>query len=145
MIWCDELHWCAGPRYAKYIKRRPNQRFRPDNVQYNAGGRPKNNSEKGQQQDEVCEQRFHIFTALGFNFAFAIKYSADYSNGKMNAHTFLQILPHLHRAVLGRDAVLYMDRDSAHCSVEVLSWMETNGMEYIIAPPASPDLSVMET
>jgi transposase len=145
VIFCDELHWCAGPRYAKYIKRRKNQRFRPDNVQYNAGGRPKNNSEKGQQQDEVCEQRFHIFTVLGFNFAWAIEYDAGNSNGKMNGQTFLQILPYLRDRILGRDTVLYMDRDSAHCSAEVLSWMDMNGMEYLIAPPASPDLSVMET
>ena len=145
VIWCDELHWSAGPRYAKRIKRRPNQRFRPENVQYNAGGRPKNNSEKGQQQNEVCEQKFHIFTVLGYNFAWAIEYDAGNSNGKMNRQTFLKILPHLRDAVLGQDRVLYMDRDSAHCSPDVLRWLEMNGMEYILAPPASPDMSIMET
>jgi hypothetical protein len=145
VIWSDELHWTTGPRYAKLIERRPNERFLPKNIQYNKGERPKNNAEKGQEQDLNKEQKFHIFTVVGWSFRWAIQYDAGNSNGKMNAETFLKILPLLHEAMLGQDRVLYLDLDSAHCSARVLNWMDQNGMEYILGAPSSPDLSIMET
>jgi hypothetical protein len=121
VIWSDELHWTTSPRYAKLIKRRPNERFLPKNIQYNKGGRPKNNAEKGQEQDLNKEQKFHIFTVVGWSFRWAIQYDAGNSNGKMNAETFLKILPLLHEAILGQDRVLYLDLDSAHSSARVLN------------------------
>lgn len=72
-------------------------------------------------------------------------YDAGNSNGKINAVTFLKILPHLRDATLGREVAIYMDCDSAHKLKKVLEWMDANGMDYIIGAPSSPDLLVMET
>ena len=69
-------------------------------------------------------KRFYIFTVVGRNFCWATLYDAGNGNGKMNARTYiLQILPKLQEAILGRDLVLWQDRDSAHASKAVLDWM----------------------
>lgn len=145
LIWCDELHWATGPRYAKHIKRRPSERDHPKNIQYNSGGRPKNNEQKGQQQEKKKQHQFHIFTVIGYDFAWCMPYDAGNSNGKMNARTYLKILKELHTVTLGRDLILFQDCDSAHFAKSVLKFCYENGIEILKPPGCSPDLSIMET
>jgi hypothetical protein len=69
-------------------------------------------------------------------------------NGKMNTKTYVNvILPALQAYILqrGGEWVLWQDRDSAHISKATLKWMEKHGMDYILSPSKSPDLSIMET
>ncbi|USP74623.1 hypothetical protein yc1106_01897 [Curvularia clavata] len=66
----------------------------------------------------------------------------------MNTKTYTEfVLPKLQAFILekGGDWILWQDRDSAHTSKETLRWMELHGLDYILSPPKSPDLSVMET
>ena len=85
---------------------------------------------------------------VGFNFAFAIPYNAGNSNGKMNSKTYINdTLPALRRFILerGGEYFLWQDRDSAHISKKTLRYMDYHGMGYIVSPPKSPDMSIMET
>lgn len=137
VVWCDVIHWSTGPNYVRKVKRRPGklERDRASNTQ----GREDNHP------DPELQQKFHIFCVVGYNFVFAIPYDAGNSNSKMNSDTFLQLLPQLHREILGLERILYADRDSTHISKSTLNWMDLHGMEYLIGPPKSPDLSIMET
>jgi hypothetical protein len=63
----------------------------------------------------------------------------------MDAQTYLKLHPELHKVLLGKDFVFYQDCDSAHLSKEVTTWMYRNAMDTVIAPAASPDLSILET
>lgn len=137
VIWCDELHWSTGPKHVKYIKRRPgkDERFKPGNIQY----------QKDARKDPQKRKWFHIYTVIGYNFVWCTPYNAGNSNGKMNARTYLTILPKLLDKIRGKELVLYQDGDSAHTSKAVVQWMERHGMDTIVGPPLSPDLSVMET
>jgi hypothetical protein len=73
-------------------------------------------------------------------------YDAGNSNGKMNGRTYMnKILPRLQQEILGRDLILWQDRDSAHISKTVLDWMDKHRIEYLNSPPKSPDLLIMET
>ncbi|KAF2242068.1 hypothetical protein BU26DRAFT_164629 [Trematosphaeria pertusa] len=121
VIWCDELHWATSPRHVKNVKRFPgtDNRYREDNIQY----------QKDARKDPVKKKWFYIFTVIGYNFAWCIPYDAGNSNGKINARTFLTVLPHLRDAILGKELILYIDCDSAHKAGDVLKWMGKNGMD----------------
>jgi hypothetical protein len=139
VIWCDEIHNSSSSRHVKRIKRRPDTRFDPRNIQYDKKARQP-------ELDELVEQRFHFFCVVGYDFAWCIDYDAGNSNGKMNGRTYMsRILPLLKQEILGKELILWQDRDSAHVSKKVLDWMDLNGMDYLNSPPKSPDLSIMET
>jgi hypothetical protein len=56
-----------------------------------------------------------------------------------------QVLSKLAQAILGKHMILYQDHNSAHCSRNVIQWMDTNGMEHSEGPSSSPDMSISET
>ena len=74
-----------------------------------------------------------------------MEYDAGNTNGKMNAGTYINILSKLQKEILGKELILWQDRDSAHLSKKVIDWMDKHGMDHIEGPPTSPDLSIMET
>ena len=130
----------TGPRYPRNIKRPPGYeaKYHPDNIQYDPNHKP----------DAEKQSHFHVFCVVGFDFAWALPYTTRAKNGKMNTKTYTEyVLPKLQAYLLdkGGDWILWQDRDSAHTSKETLIWMELHGMDYILSPPKSPDLSVMET
>ncbi|KAF1943922.1 hypothetical protein EJ02DRAFT_420912 [Clathrospora elynae] len=92
-----------------------------------------------------------MYCVLGYDFAFAIPYNADNSNGKMNTKTYINtILPALRSYILehGKPRVqyyLWQDWDSAHISQRTLKWMDEHGMPYILSSSKSPNMSIMET
>lgn len=132
VIQCDEIHCSTGPRHVKRVKRRPGERFKPENVQYNKDARP--NPDK--------QEKFHIFYILGYDFAQAMEYDVGNSNSKMNAETYIkQILPKLQEQILGKELILQQGRDSAHISQRVLNWMDKHDMEHLEIPSKSPNLS----
>lgn len=140
VLWCDEVHWMTGPRYPRNIKRPPGTywKYHPSNIQYDPDHKP----------DAEKQSHFHVFCVVGFDFAWALPYSTRATNGKMNTKTYTEfVLPKLQAFILekGGDWILWQDRDSAHTSKETLRWMELHGLDYILSPPKSPDLSVMET
>ncbi|KAJ5031779.1 hypothetical protein PSV08DRAFT_385856 [Bipolaris maydis] len=140
VIWCDEIHWMTGPKYLNHIKRRPGVKHRedPKNIQY----------EEQRKVDPDLQIYFHIWCVVGYNFKFAIPYNAGNSNGKMTAKIYTTvILPALQAHLLerGGEYILWQDRDSAHISKKTLEYMDHHGMGYILSPPKSPDMSIMET
>jgi len=138
VLWGDEIHNSSGPVHVSTIKRLPGTRFLPENIQYEKHAR--------HDQEEEAIQKFHFFCVVGYNFKWCTEYNASNSNGKMNTETYINtILPKLKEQILGRELVLWQDRDSAHVSRATLSWMDRNGMDYINSSTKSPDLSIMET
>ncbi|USP75848.1 hypothetical protein yc1106_03122 [Curvularia clavata] len=140
VLWCDELHWMTGPRYQKNIKREAGQaaKYHPDNIQY----------EKNHKPNPELQDHFHVYCVIGYDFAWALPYSTTSENGKMDSKTYTEyVLPELQKYLLrvGGEYILWQDRDSSHTSKKTLRWMELHGMDYILSPPKSPDLSVMET
>lgn len=85
VVWSDEIYWSTGPRYTKRVKRRRGERDLVKNVQYN----------KNQYPMPYEVEEFYIFAVIGYNFSWAIQYNVGNKNGKMNARTYLQILPEL--------------------------------------------------
>ena len=121
MLWCDELYWKTGPRHKRKIKRRRGKQERNEvqNVQYD---KPR----KQEPEDVQRERKFHLFTVLGYDFAWCMPYETSHSNGKMTSKMFIEnILPALQAELLhrGGEWTLYMDRDSAHTSKKTLNYM----------------------
>lgn len=143
VLWCDELHWKTGPRHKRKIKRRKGkgERNKVQNVQYDK-------HHKQEPEEVQKERKFHLFTVLGYDFAWCMPYETSHSNGKMTSKVFIEkILPALYTELLyrGGEWTLYMDRDSAHTSKKTLNYMHLHGWDYIIGCSKSPDLSIMET
>lgn len=137
VVWCDEIHWMTGPRYQRSVKRLPGKfwKYHPSNIQY----------EKDHKPDPMQQRHFHIFSVLGYDFAWAIPYTVRARNGKMNDKVYTEhILPQLQAYFLerGGEWILWQDRDSAHTSKYTQRWMDLHGMDYIISPPKSQILAL---
>lgn len=101
----------TGPKYPTYIKRRLGVKHCEDskNIQY----------EEQRKVDPELQIHFHIWCVVGYNFKFAIPYSAGNSNGKMTIKIYITvILPALQAHLLerGGEYILWQHRDSAHIS-----------------------------
>ncbi|KAF2627916.1 hypothetical protein BU25DRAFT_468103 [Macroventuria anomochaeta] len=130
----------TGPSYNKDVTRLPGDKnkYHPSNIQY----------EKDHKPDPEEQDFFHIFIVIGYDFRWCIPYKTGKKNGKMNSEVYCaQILPALKSELLrrGGEYMLYQDLDSAHKSARSKKWLYHNGINYIMAPPKSPDMSISET
>ncbi|KAF1938596.1 hypothetical protein EJ02DRAFT_514399 [Clathrospora elynae] len=130
----------TGPKYQKEVKRRSSDPawYDPRNIQYKKDHKP----------DPDTQDHFHIYTVLGYNFAWCMPYNTGNKNGKMNTETYINVIlpaPNKYLLKIGGEWILWQDCDSAHISKKTLNWMDINRPDYINSSPKSPDLSIIET
>jgi hypothetical protein len=145
LCWCDEIHFRTGPRFTRHIKRRRGERFKPTNIQYKKDARTPVLDQHDEDQTDLSHN-FHVFIIIGLQHQSFTFYETGFKNGKRSARFYIEnMLSKVVSEFQSKKLILYQDKDSAHTANLTTGWMDKHGFEYIIAPTASPDMSISET
>lgn len=133
----DEVHWAIGPEGAKYITRKPGERYCSDCTQQK--------EEKGREKET---RKIHAWAAVGYNFKSDLAFY-QVQNGKLSMQTYINnILEPVVKTWInkGYSFVLEEDNDPSHGTGKtnpVRTWKENNGLKYYFNCHGSPDLSII--